>query len=333
MSSPPTPTSDPGTGALGAWSPQPTGDPVPGAVPSGLSADPAAGQAPVPPTAQPPAQPPVWTPPPVPGRGPSEPEPWEPPPAPERERSPLGQLTVGLALLTAGVVWLLTITGVLAADLGHVLAASLLVIGLGLLVGSVLGRARWLIVVGLILLPMVLASTAIRSFDLVDVPVRGGFGEQVYAPAQVEELPTRIELTAGTVEVDLTRLVDARGEVPLEIRVGAGEIDVLVPEGAGLEVTAGVQVGVMDLLGNTTEGFPGVRELGTDLGAPQPADPGAPTFVLDLRVGAGDLSVSRGPAAPDVDQDAAPDAGLDADPDAGLDADVQAAALLLDLAA
>lgn len=303
MTSPPNPPSDPGVDPSGAWSPQPTGGFAPGAVPAET------------PTNLPAGQPPVWTPPPVPGRGGSEPDAWEPPPAPERERSPLGQLTVGVALLTAGVVWLLTVTGVLAADAGHVLAASLLVIGLGLLVGSVLGRARWLIVVGLILLPMVLASAAFRSIDLVDIPFGGGFGERIHAPQQVDELPARIELAAGSVEIDLTGIRDAQGVVPLEVRVGAGEIAVLVPEGAGLEVTAGVQVGVMDLLGSTSEGFPGVLELGTDLGAPQPAEPGAPTYVLDLRIGAGDLWVSRGPAAPEPD--------LDAD----------AADLLLDLAA
>jgi hypothetical protein len=87
---------------------------------------------------------------------------WSPPPAPVRERSLLGRITVGTALLVVGVLWLLRTAGVLPLDAVQLVAAGLLVVGVGLLVGAFAGRARWLILVGIVLAPLVLVGALLR---------------------------------------------------------------------------------------------------------------------------------------------------------------------------
>jgi len=329
-----TATTDPDGTASGAaaWSPTPTGDPV--APASGDAPPPAATDAPTtggPPPAAPaagsPSAAPVWTPPPVPGSSgggdgggvpPTDQGPgWtpSPAPAPARERSLLGRLTIGLALLVAGILWMLELAEVVDVDVTQVLAASLLVIGVGLLVGSVIGRARWLIVIGLILLPLVLVGSVVRAnLDGFDLAFGGGVGDRLVAPQTADDVPERVELGVGSLRIDLTEVGDTSDTIPMDVRLGVGEVEVIVPEGAGLELVANVQLGDIDALGAGAEGFIGERRLGEDLGAAPEAEPGQPTFDLDVQIGIGELTVRQAPsrAAPGEAADATADA-LDLD--------------------
>src|SRR6266508_6534332 len=94
-----------------------------------------------------------------------------------RPRSMLGWLTVAAALLAAGVAGALDNLGVVNLTPARIVALVLSVIGIGLLVGSVRGRAWWLILLGLLLVP-VMAVAIVAS----DVPLRGRTGQQVEQP-------------------------------------------------------------------------------------------------------------------------------------------------------
>ncbi len=70
----------------------------------------------------------------------------------------LGRLTVAVALVAIGVVALLDVTGILAPTALHYLGIGLGVIALGLLIGSVRGRAKWLVIPGLLIIPLPVRS-------------------------------------------------------------------------------------------------------------------------------------------------------------------------------
>lgn len=227
----------------------------------------------------------TWTPPPP--APPSRPDPrnraWEQPPSAPRERSPLGRITLGLALLAAGVVWLLGEFGTLAPSGTDILATALVVLGAGLLVGAVFGRARWL---SLVALPLAAVTLVSALADGLSLPIRGEYGDRTVTVTDPDDLATPFELGGGRLVVDLTELPADAGVLP-EIRahVTFGELVVRVPDGAGLTGTARVQGGELRVLDGDRGG------LGISQSLDVPAREGRPTYDLDLQVGFGELEV------------------------------------------
>ena len=171
-----------------------------------------------------------------------------PPPAPRvRERSTLGFMTFGVLLVTFGVLTLLDLEDVINLTAAQYLALGVGVIGIGLLVGSVVGRARWLIVPGLILIPFMLAAS------LVHVPFEGGFGERSYVPEGITESSYEFHLIAGEMTIDLTRL-SGPGPFTIEATTVMGRILIIVPEGASLDIAAKAGAGQVSLFGQTQDG-------------------------------------------------------------------------------
>jgi phage shock protein PspC (stress-responsive transcriptional regulator) len=218
---------------------------------------------------------------------------WTPPPAPSpTPRSPLGRVTLGLALLAAGAVWLLDLLGIVGTiPASAVLAVALLVLGLGLLVGSIAGRARWLAFVVALLLPITYVAGLTEDLG---VPLRAGVGDRVVVVTEASQVEDDLTLAAGTMVIDLTEVGRVPAGTEVVARVGAGELELRVPEGAGLEGHARVEVGESDVLGQRHDGFAIDREISIE------ADAGQPTYDLDLRVGAGELRVVR--TAPESDR-------------------------------
>lgn len=208
-----------------------------------------------------------------------------PPPRPVRERSTLGFMTFGALLLTIGVVTLLDTQDVLTLTASQYLAMALGVIGVGLLVGSLFGRARWLIVPGIFLIPPMLAAS------LIHVPWEGGFGQRNYRPTGVPAIVQEYHLIAGDMTIDLTDL-DLVGNFKVEATTVAGHILVIVPEGTSLDIEAKAGGGQISLFGQTNEGvnvsvhrtFNLSTVEGT--GEPLPA-----TIELDLEAGLGQVEV------------------------------------------
>ncbi|MEN8114427.1 MAG: PspC domain-containing protein, partial [Actinomycetota bacterium] len=71
------------------------------------------------------------------------------PPRPPRPRSILGRLTMAAVLIGVGALALLDTANMLYPDPVHYFALVVAIIGGGLVVGALFGRARWLIAVGL----------------------------------------------------------------------------------------------------------------------------------------------------------------------------------------
>jgi phage shock protein PspC (stress-responsive transcriptional regulator) len=233
--------------------------------------------------------PPAWTPPPA----DPTPSPWDGGAAPPRERSPLGRLTLGVALLLTGAAWSVDLLGLREVTAVELLAVPLAVLGLGLLVGSIAGRARWL---SLLALPLAALTLTVALVTDLGIPLRGPVGDRTVTITTLGQVGDPISFGAGELVVDLRQLEEAP-DGPVEVSMGAGELVVVVPDGAG--VTGGVrtEVGVLELFGDRSDGVGVVQQLD------RPADPGAPTFELDLTLGGGVIEVRAG--APDADPSAA----------------------------
>lgn len=144
-----------------------------------------------------------------------------------------------------------------------------------------LGRTVTLVVAGLVVVTLASAATLGAIFD---VHLRHGVGDRTYQVATASALQTRYELGIGNLRVDLRDVRLPVGETHLKARVDIGNLDVIVPADAALQVNADAQAGRVDLLGSTADG----RDVDKHL-----TQTGTRVLVLDAHVGAGNLHVSR----------------------------------------
>jgi hypothetical protein len=166
----------------------------------------------------------------------------------------------------------------------HYFAAIVAVLGLGLFVGAWVGRARWLIIIGLLIIPMLWISMLIpASWDF-------SAGEIRHTPLTVQDVDGSYEHGLGQMTIDLTGLSSAElAEIgTIEASLGVGEMVVHVPVDVGVILHADVAAGEVSGPFDTVSGL-GVnvtREFG-----PEPT-----VLVLDLEVGAGAINIT-GPRA------------------------------------
>jgi hypothetical protein len=152
-------------------------------------------------------------------------------------------------LLVLGAIWLLDVTDAVDVGPGGVLAAGLIGIGVGLLVGTWWGHAPGLIVVGVLL-------TAVLTFlSFVDLRLGAGVGDETYRPTDVTELEDSYELGIGHLVVDLSAL-DLEGRTEdVSAAVGIGEVEVIVPAGVEVTVDGDVGIGELVLFGESDDSF------------------------------------------------------------------------------
>ena len=250
---------------------------------------PVSSYAPTAPLPPPPGGPgyPVYAPPPPP----------PPPPAPPRERSILGRVTLCIALIVVGLLvgWNAATDSDVPARV--VIAAALAVVGIGLLVGAFIGRARGLVVVGVVL--VLLASVA----SVAGVQVRGGVGDRTWEPQTVGQLRSEYKLGIGEATLDLSALdLSTADRQRVEVRHGIGDLLIVVPDDAVVLVDADVRAG--ELRWPDSEGesafFNGRSEHridGTDLSerftVPESSAPSSAVLVIDVELGVGSLEVRR----------------------------------------
>lgn len=179
--------------------------------------------------------------------------PQEPPPKEAKPRSILGRLTFAATLIAVGALALLDAAGILFPGFVHYVAVALGVVGVGLIVGTFIGRARWLIAVGLLLVPVLQLLAGV-------VPIwsfTGEAGDVYYTVTSTQEIDDQYEIAAGTLYLDLTSLAVEPGAARREfaVSVGAGEIRIDVPTGVPVRVDAEVGIGMVRLFGDERVGI------------------------------------------------------------------------------
>jgi len=187
-----------------------------------------------------------------------------------RERSPLGWLSFGLALAASGLVAVLRNTGAVDLRLSQAVAIPLAILGAGLLVGTLYGRARWTVLLALPLVPLVIVTSAFT------VPLTGPFGNAYVSNTSAKVLPSYTR-SAGDVTLDLSRIPLADLPPTIDIAVGLGTVQVMLPP-TGVLVNANVHIGDVQM---------NRRDTGVDVHGTA-GDPSAST-VITVQVDVGEV--------------------------------------------
>lgn len=205
-----------------------------------------------------------------------------PPPRP-RERSILGRLTIGVMLVGLGVLAILdNVDSIpIEADPRHYMALAVTILGVGLVVGSFAGRARWLIIVAAVMVPTLMFSPLFEDWDTeFDLTVQ---------PVTFSELATTYTGNVGRMEVDLRYLPWDGQSVDLVLDLDIGQIVVLLPDDVGVTGKADANIGEVEFRdpGRTVRRDAGLGQLQVDFN--QPGDAG--TVDIDAHVDIGNVQV------------------------------------------
>jgi phage shock protein PspC (stress-responsive transcriptional regulator) len=210
-----------------------------------------------------------------------------PPPKPPRPPSILGPLAISVGIVVIGVLFTLDASHAIEISAQTIFAASLLTVGLALVVGTWIGRGRVLIAFGVVL------TIALALAAAIDVPLRGGVGNRSYTPTSVAEIASAYHLGIGRQTIDLTGLQLAGKTTHVTASVGIGRIWVDVPSNVKVVVRGRAGTGSVDVDGNQTGG----THLDRTLLIPASGRPTPGEIDLDVRVGLGEVTVVQGVAA------------------------------------
>ena len=198
-----------------------------------------------------------------------------------RPPSMLGRYTMAAILIGVGILALLDNAGVLFPDARHYLALAVAIVGAGLLVGSIWGRSRLMIVAGLLLAFMMGIAAIGNAVDAFTDEIR------TFAPTTVEDVSRNYSMDSGTLIVDLTGVDWQDQEITIDAELGAGQLEIKLPADLGAAVNARAGVGQVEVFGRSSEGL-GVGRSVTVAGVE-----GAGDITLTARVGAGQIIVTQ----------------------------------------
>jgi phage shock protein PspC (stress-responsive transcriptional regulator) len=193
-----------------------------------------------------------------------------------RERSPLGWLSVGVAIAASGLIAVLRSGDVIHLTLAQSMAIPLTILGAGLLVGTVYGRARWTTLLGIPLVPLVIVASAIT------VPLTGRYGD-VHVGRNAARVLSAYARSGGTISLDLSHADPSELPAAIDIRMGFGSVDITLPR-RGVRVDATVNIGDVHMGQN----IGGIDVHGSA------GDPDAST-VVTVHVDIGEVQAGTGP--------------------------------------
>jgi Cell wall-active antibiotics response 4TMS YvqF len=191
-------------------------------------------------------------------------------------------VAVGLLLVLLGGAWLLESLDAFEVPWGALLPIALIVVGGALLLAARRERPRGLIAAGLVLTILSAATSA------GDIGV-GGVGDRAYRPTSLAALEDVPDLGVGQLRLDLRQLppeVSGRAAREIDVSVGIGELQVLLPPDLPVQIQASSGIGEVRLPDGTESGF----------GAEAQFPDGRPTgdrLHLELSVGIGQVTVER----------------------------------------
>jgi hypothetical protein len=199
-----------------------------------------------------------------------------------RPTPPVGRLVLGALLILLGIGWLVESLDLVSVPWQAFAPAALVVIGITLLATAWSGPSGGLVAVGVVLSVVVLVSS------LFSVPLGGrlhAVGEHRHRPTSAGVAEDGYALAVGELTVDLRDLsLDVR-RISVEAGVGIGQLVVLVPADATIEVRARAGIGNV-VVGDRSSGGLGV-ELREVLGG----DADATSLSLEVSVGIGKVEV------------------------------------------
>ena len=207
---------------------------------------------------------------------------------PRQPRSMLGRLTMAVMLIVLSSMALVELVDLVHFEPYAYAGAAMTVVAVGLLIGAWVGRAYWLIIIGLLITPVLFFSS------LLPRVAEWSVGDPRYVPTSAEEISESYDLGVGQLTVDLTGLsAEEFSEVgAIEASVGMGQLVVRLPSDVGATVKAEVGVGAVS--GGQAFGSSVVRMYeysGVDVDQVFTVGSEPYDLLLDLEVGMGEISI------------------------------------------
>ena len=165
-----------------------------------------------------------------------------------KRSSPLRRLVVGLALIAGGFAWLADAAGY-SVPWQILLPIALMVVGLLLTAGLSGSGDGALFALGLVLLILIMSSTA----DVVD-QVGPSSVRETHRITRISQLQEPIQQGAGTLAIDLTNL-SIRTDADFEASVGVGRLLIRLPPHLPVSIKAEVGSGYIEIFGEESRGL------------------------------------------------------------------------------
>ena len=158
------------------------------------------------------------------------------------------------------------------------------ILGIGLVIGAFFHSGRGLIIPAIILTIGTFAVTTISDYGW------HGFGRLSQAPLSVDQIKPIYQLSVGSVMLDLASVhLNQDSSVSTSVKVGSGDITVLVPKTANVNVAGHTRLGNVRILGVTDTGISQSDVLNDEI----PDHKGVGTLQLNLDIGIGNIEVNR----------------------------------------
>jgi phage shock protein PspC (stress-responsive transcriptional regulator) len=188
--------------------------------------------------------------------------------------------------LVAGVLVVSALAAVASAwatgtGSGGFVAGVVIALGVALAVSAFRGGARWLI------LPALAVALPAGVVSAADVDLHGGVGERNYRPHTIGEVRDSYRLGMGQLNLDLRDVSFPAGERRLDLKLGTGQIDLIVPENVCVVTRARVGAGYVGALDREGGG------LDVDWSDAPVSKPGVPRLVVDTDIGIGAIMVAH----------------------------------------
>jgi phage shock protein PspC (stress-responsive transcriptional regulator) len=198
-------------------------------------------------------------------------------------RAPLTALVVAILSIGLAAALFGDLDGRFDVGWSTALAAGLVVVGVGLAVASATGGAPWLFPIGLVL------ALALLTAAVTEPIADRGVGSRSHTVLTATALQPEYRLGVGELVVDLSALDVGGSTRAVEVRLGIGSAEVVVPPRATVDLRGHVGAGRLEAPdGSSSDG------IGRDLDVVDPGAPGGGTIVVELEVGMGEGAVRRG---------------------------------------
>ncbi|MGH3431005.1 MAG: PspC domain-containing protein, partial [Mycobacteriales bacterium] len=172
-------------------------------------------------------------------------DPDAPEPKPKQSGVTLGRLTLAaICLAEAGMI----VVDLLATDIpvSVYFSVAVAIAGLGLIAGAWFGHARWLI--ALVIVLGLGLGTSLAAAHVSNNTIR-------WRASSIQDLNGNYNAGAGNATLDLRNLHLDSGEArDVNVRLGAGKLNVRLPRHSGYQVNANVGVGNLDVLDKHSDG-------------------------------------------------------------------------------
>ncbi len=153
---------------------------------------------------------------------------------------------------------------------------------------------RWLLVTALVTVLAIITVAAATVFSIEamsGVPLHGGIGDTQWRPTSAAQVAPRYRLAIGNMVVDLRDVAFRPGTTHITATVGIGHLEVEVPPGPSVSVSAHSGLGAVQVFGQTDGGFSTHQTM--QVGGAATGRAQTPHIVLDAEAGVGQVQVTR----------------------------------------